>query len=75
MDAESGGAAWDLYLAFINRVDGMIGRVQYNPDLFTSLTISHMLRDLQKVMKAIVADPCQRISGLRPVVPEPQVVG
>jgi hypothetical protein len=75
MDAESDGAAWDLYLAFINRVDGMIGRVQYNPDLFTSLTISHMLRDLQKVMKAIFADPCQRISSLRPVVPEPQVVG
>ena len=30
-------------------------------------------RDCQ--MKAIVADPCQRISSLRPMVPEPQVVG
>ena len=75
MDADSGGAVWDLYLAFIDGVDGMIGRVQYNPDLFESLTISHMLRDLQKVMKAIVADPGQHISSLPLVVQEPRVVG
>jgi hypothetical protein len=72
MDAESGGAAWDLYLAFINGVGGMIGRVQYNPDLFTSLTISHMLRDLKRVMKALLADPGQRIWSLS--VQEPGAV-
>jgi surfactin family lipopeptide synthetase A len=75
MDAESGGAPWDLYLAFINRGDGMIGRVQYNPDLFESLTISHMLRDLQSVMRTLVADPGQRISSLPLVVQEPRVIG
>jgi hypothetical protein len=74
MDADSGGTPWDLYLAFINKADGMIGRVQYNPDLFTTLTISQMLGDLQKVMKAIVSDPSRRISSLRPAMLEPQVI-
>jgi cytochrome P450 len=75
MDAESGGAPWDLYLAFINRGDELIGRVQYNPDLFESLTISQMLRDLQRVMMTLVADPGQSISSLPLVVQEPRVVG
>lgn len=69
MDAESGGAMWDLYLAFIDRVGGMIGRVQYNPDLFESATITHMLQDLQIVMNAITADPGHCISILPPMVP------
>jgi len=75
MDAESGGSPWDLYLAFINKADGMIGRVQYNPDLFTTSTISQLLRDLQKMMQAIVSDPCQHISKLPQVVHEPRMVG
>jgi hypothetical protein len=64
MDADSGGAVWDLYLAFIDRAGGMIGRVQYNPDLFETATITTMLEDLQAVMKAITADPGQRLSTI-----------
>lgn len=64
MDADSGGAVWDLYLAFIDRTDGMIGRVQYNPDLFETATITTMLEDLQAVMKAITADPGHRLSTI-----------
>ena len=68
MDAESGGAMWDLYLAFIDRAGGTIGRAQYNPDLFESATITHMLQDLQIVMNAVTADPGHCISILPPMV-------
>jgi Condensation domain len=64
MDAGSGGAVWDLYLAFIDGPGGLSGRAQYNPDLFNSQTISRMLRHLKSVMKAIAADPGRPISNL-----------
>jgi hypothetical protein len=47
MDVESGGSPWPLYLAFIDRPEGIIGRVQYNPDLFEIATIKRVLQDLQ----------------------------
>ena len=74
MDAESGGAVWDLYLAFIDRRGGMIGRVQYNPDIFSSATITNMLRHLQILMKTVAANPGQCISNLLLMVQEPPVV-
>jgi len=64
MDGESGGAIWDLYVAFINTGDGLIGRVQYNVDVFPGPMISDMVRDLQIVMSALIADPRQPISML-----------
>ncbi len=64
MDAESGGAVCDLYLAFIDGTDGMLGRVQYNPDLFESATITDMLSQLRSVMNAVTANPGLRISEL-----------
>jgi hypothetical protein len=64
MDAESGGAMWDVYLAFIDEVNGMTGRVQYNPDLFKYTTITNMLRDLQSTMSALALDPDQPIANL-----------
>lgn len=64
MDVSSGGAPWDLYLAFIDTMDGMIGRVQYNPDLFKPLTITRMLGDLWFLIETITTDPAQRVSSL-----------
>jgi hypothetical protein len=64
MDAESGGAIWDLYVAFINTGDGLIGRIQYNIDVFPGPMISDMVRDLQTVMSAVIADTRQPISKL-----------
>ena len=64
MDAESGGAIWDLYVAFINTGEGLIGRVQYNVDVFPGPMILDMIRDLQSVMSALIADPRQPISML-----------
>ena len=64
MDASSGGAVWDLYVAFINGMEEIVGRAQYNPDVFDGHTIRDTLKDLEAVMEAIVANPSQRVSSL-----------
>jgi surfactin family lipopeptide synthetase A len=53
MDVESGGSPWPLYLAFIDRPEGIIGRAQFNPDLFEIGTIKRMLQDLQCIFETI----------------------
>jgi len=63
MDVESGGARWDLYLEFNDRGGGMIGRAQYNPDLFTAAAITQMLKDFRALLEKIAADPAQRVSA------------
>ena len=69
MDADSGGTIWDLYLAFIETKDGLIGRAQYNTDLFEGATITHTLEELQVVMESVAGDPRQRISTLPSQLP------
>jgi hypothetical protein len=64
MDIESGGARWDLYIELNDRASGMMGRVQYNPDLFTVAAITQTLEDLRLLLEKVVADPRQRISAL-----------
>ena len=55
MDVESGGARWDLYLEMSDRAEGLIGRAQYNPDLFTPATIIQTLEDFQVVLEKVAA--------------------
>jgi Condensation domain len=64
MDVESGGARWDLYLELNDRAGGMIGRAQYNPDLFTTAAITQTLEDLRLLLEKVIADPAQRIGSL-----------
>ncbi len=65
MDVESGGARWDLYIELNDRADGMIGRTQYNPDLFTTAAITQILEDFRSLLEKVVADPAaQRIGSL-----------
>jgi non-ribosomal peptide synthetase component F len=53
MDVESGGSPWPLYLAFIDRPEGIIGRVQFNSELFEIETIKRMLQDLERTFETI----------------------
>ena len=69
MDVESGGASWDLYLAFIDRPTGMIGRAQYNPDLFDRRTITAMVDDLQRMLETVALNPEEPFSALLPLRP------
>jgi surfactin family lipopeptide synthetase A len=64
MDVGNGGAVWDLYMAFIDRPDGMIGRAQYNPDVFQVSAISRMLQDLETVLETLTLQPQLHLSDL-----------
>ena len=68
MDVENGGASWDLYIAFIDRPSGMIGRAQYNPDQFELPAITAMLDDLRKLLESAALNPERRVSELRQVI-------
>jgi surfactin family lipopeptide synthetase A len=57
MDIESGGARWDLYLEMSDRAEGLIGRAQYNPDLFTTATIIQTVKDFRLLLERVAASP------------------
>jgi surfactin family lipopeptide synthetase A len=57
MDVESGAARWDLYIEMSDRAEGMIGRAQYNPDLFTSAAIAQTVQDFELLLKELAASP------------------
>lgn len=65
MDAQNGGAIWDLYLAFIERPNELLGRIQYNSDLFGLATIAQLVRDLSALLATTVMHPEQRVSQLK----------
>lgn len=64
MDAQSGGAIWDLYLAFIENSNELLGRIQYNSDLFDVTDIAQLVRDLSALLAATITHPEQRVSDL-----------
>jgi hypothetical protein len=64
MDAESGGSVLDLYIAFIDRPEGLHARVQYNPDIFEFNQIHQAVEDFRSLLEAVAADPRRSISEL-----------
>ena len=62
MDVSSGGSPWDLYLAFIDRPEGLMGRIQFNPDLFGPDAITKVLRHLEIVLRAVTTKISQPVS-------------
>jgi hypothetical protein len=65
MDAESGGAVLDMYIAFIDHPDGLYARVQYNPDILDFNQIRRMVEDFQSFLGAVATRPEERISKVR----------
>jgi hypothetical protein len=55
MDVESGGARWDLYIEMSDRAEGLLGRAQYNPDLFTPDAIAQTVEDFRALLQSIAA--------------------
>jgi surfactin family lipopeptide synthetase A len=53
MDVESGGARWDLYLELSDRSEGLLGRAQYNPDLFNEAAIMQTIDDFRLMLEEI----------------------
>ena len=64
MDIDSGGAPWDLYLAFIKRPMETAARVQYNPDLLDARTVARMMADYQALLSAVTNNPNGRVSDI-----------
>lgn len=64
MDADSGGARWELYIELSDRPEGMLGRAQYNPDIFRSETITRALRDLEVLLEVFAVQPQLHLSDL-----------
>ncbi len=68
MDVTSGAARWDLYLVLDHRPGRQVlGRVQYNPDLFEASTVSALVTDYERVLEDAVAHPERRVSDSSPV--------
>ena len=64
MDVESGGTRWGLYLELGERPNGLLGRAQYNPDLFEATTIRRTLQEWQALLEAAALNPELRLSEL-----------
>jgi surfactin family lipopeptide synthetase A len=64
MDFESGGAKLDLYFVVDDRPEGILGRVQYNPDLFERATIRRLVRQYSTILEIILSNPRQPIKNL-----------
>lgn len=64
MDISSGGAPWDLYIAFIDAHEGTLGRAQYNPDLFETRTIARMVQHYEELAHIVVASSERRLSDI-----------
>ncbi|MEH2149874.1 amino acid adenylation domain-containing protein [Nostoc sp.] len=61
---ESKGAAFDLTLTILEGTDSLKGTWNYNTDLFDDSTIARMMGHFLTLLKAIVANPQQRIDQL-----------
>ena len=64
MDVESGGSRWGLYLELSERPNGLLGRAQYNPDVFEATTIGQTLQEWQVLLQAAASNPELRLSEL-----------
>jgi surfactin family lipopeptide synthetase A len=64
MDVESGGARWGLYLELSERPNGLLGRAQYNPDMFGATTVGRTLQKWQELLEAAASNSELRLSEL-----------
>ncbi|MBW4546343.1 MAG: amino acid adenylation domain-containing protein [Symplocastrum torsivum CPER-KK1] len=61
LDIQTDTAKLDLTLELDERPEGIIGRFEYNTDLFDASTISRMIDHFQTLLEGIVADPDKRL--------------
>jgi hypothetical protein len=64
MDVESGGSPWDVYVAFIDRADGLSGRIQYNPESIDAGRIEQGVRDFERLLENLIANPARQLSEI-----------
>ncbi|MBD6618564.1 amino acid adenylation domain-containing protein [Komarekiella sp. 'clone 1'] len=64
LESNSDSAKLDLTLYITETVDGLLGNLEYNTDLFEESSIQRMAAHLQTLLEGIVANPQQRLSEL-----------
>ncbi|OYD97951.1 non-ribosomal peptide synthetase [Nostoc sp. 'Peltigera membranacea cyanobiont' 210A] len=69
---ENDTARFDLSLSFTDNVEGLVGELEYNSDLFDADNIKSMLRHLTTLLTDIVKHPDKSISELSILTPAEQ---
>ena len=64
LDIQTDTAKFDLTLELDLRPEGIVGRFEYNIDLFEAATISRMIEHFKILLAGIVANPQTRVSEL-----------
>lgn len=64
LEKNSGTAKFDLSLYVEETASGLIATLEYNTDLFESVTIARIVGHLQQLLKEIVANPHQHLHDL-----------
>jgi surfactin family lipopeptide synthetase A len=64
LDIDVGTAKFDLSIELDDRPEGIIGRFEYNTDLFEEATIARMVGHFRALLEGVVADPGQRVAAL-----------
>jgi len=64
LEVQTGTSKFDLTLELDEREEQIIGRFEYNTDLFDASTIKRMAGHFQRILEGIIADPHQRLSQL-----------
>jgi amino acid adenylation domain-containing protein len=70
LDIQTDTAKFALTLELDDRPEGLIGRIEYNTDLFDEDTIQRMIGHYHTLLDGIVADPKQAISHLPLLTPQ-----
>ncbi len=64
LEGDSDTSKFDLTLYMTETLEGLVGNLEYNTDLFEVNTIQRMVSHLQTLLEGIVANPQQRLSEL-----------
>jgi amino acid adenylation domain-containing protein/non-ribosomal peptide synthase protein (TIGR01720 family) len=64
LDIQTDTAKFDLTFYVEERPEGIVGRFEYNTDLFEAATISRMIEHFKTMLAGIVANPQARVSEL-----------
>lgn len=64
LDIDVGTAKFDLSVELDDRPDGIIGRFEYNADLFEEATIARMIGHFHMLLEGVVGNPARRVSEL-----------
>ncbi|PSM49383.1 hypothetical protein C7Y66_09370 [Chroococcidiopsis sp. CCALA 051] len=64
IDIDNGTAKFDLVLFVEEKERGIVGKWQYNTDLFDAATINRMSKHFETLLQSIVAQPEARIDSL-----------